>query len=780
MEHLPWPETLSRDRPSTPYLCAGLEDNICNDIDEFLHWPETCGWTLDADLPTLESARQCQSWLFFGSIRILTQETGREFDICDYIDRSCPNKLDSTSLQSLPYSTTYTLQVFSTTLSEYSSWFRQVVNNLEVESCSCNPWEQMLFNVFWSTVILFELMVERHTMDYIERSFPSLYGSQSLAEALRMLGRCPNVLQRTHLSPLNAYRLLSIPLRTHTLHSECQLRQCQNINISEATYNMQHAAWCSDHADCHAMGILRQSLKHLIETQRTPVVRSHLTRQGCLTIEIVDGTDVDSVTAISHVWAGGLGNFKDNSHYHCQLLELHKDLDASTARRGRDSTVYYWLDTLCIPTNDSSLKGRAINTMAAVYAGCSSVLVIDPELTKLDRKKLEPQQVDVALFCSPWMARSWTLQEGALAVDLRLKFADSIYHFPPFDRSMHLSTSTMIRSLWTRDVDRLAPPESFRVFSGYFSHENDFRGDDLAVQRMKQDPKLRLANVWNELCGRSSTKVDDIAAILAVFLNRSPGEVLDIQEDRQMLALLRTQTTLPVSLLFARTHRTSSFWNPCFPTSSLSHNVLTGVMGFMEFLPSGLLKLEDTRYMHIWKVLGEIPTSGIVKCQDPTTMLCIEVRFVEENSKKKAIHHVNVIFALSMFYADDLGQGTGNALCFIATKDDPEGLHARFVAPCVWQGRIDNSIMTTDVDADVDSTCLATSATSTSARVEYFTVTGPIDGSRFSNDFPLVLDMGKHILFSDRKQTLMQVQELARGHSLLGLDHNSFPSVTLC
>lgn len=134
-----------------------------------------------------------------------------------------------------------------------------------------------------------------------------------------------------------------------------------------------------------------------------------------------------------------------------------------------------------------------------------------------------------------------------------------------------------------------------------------------------------------------------------------------------------------------------------------------------------------------------------------------------------------MIFALSMFHADDLDQGTGNALCFIATKDDREGLHARFVAPCVWQGRIDNSIVTTDVDAKIDSTCLATFTTDTSARVEYFTATGSMDGSRFSNDFPLILDIGEHILFSNRKQTLMQVQELARGHSLLDLDHNSFP-----
>ena len=60
--------------------------------------------------------------------------------------------------------------------------------------------------------------------------------------------------------------------------------------------------------------------------------------------------------------------------------------------------------------------------MAARYAGCNSVLVIDPELMEVDRKKLEPRQVDLALLSSPWMARSWTLQEGALAVDLRLKF----------------------------------------------------------------------------------------------------------------------------------------------------------------------------------------------------------------------------------------------------------------------------------------------------------------------------------------------------------------------
>ena len=99
-----------------------------------------------------------------------------------------------------------------------------------------------------------------------------------------MLRLCPIMLHRTQLTPLSTYSLLSIPLRTHTLHNECQLRQCHKMNISEATYDTQHAASCSDHADCSVMRILRQILAHGIETQRIPVVRSHLTHHGCLNL----------------------------------------------------------------------------------------------------------------------------------------------------------------------------------------------------------------------------------------------------------------------------------------------------------------------------------------------------------------------------------------------------------------------------------------------------------------------------------------------------------------
>ena len=135
-------------------------------------------WTLDADLPTLESARQCQSWLFFGSIRIVTQENRSEFNVSDYVDRTCPNKTDFTSLQSLPKPTTSTFEIFCSTLSKYSSWFRQVVNNLEVDSSLCNPWEHGLFNVFWLTAMLFKLMHEwqiGHNIDH--QSFTPLYDS---------------------------------------------------------------------------------------------------------------------------------------------------------------------------------------------------------------------------------------------------------------------------------------------------------------------------------------------------------------------------------------------------------------------------------------------------------------------------------------------------------------------------------------------------------------------------------------------------------------------------
>ena len=114
------------------------------------------------------------------------------------------------------------------------------------------------------------------------------------------------------------------------------------------------------------------------------------------------------------------------------------------SRFRKTSTKLYWLDTLCIPTKPAQhgqrlnpsdnntipeYIRRAIDSMAQIYAGATEVLVLDPQLQDMQISELDPQDADLMICGSPWMARSWTLQEGALAVNVRIKFADTVQSY---------------------------------------------------------------------------------------------------------------------------------------------------------------------------------------------------------------------------------------------------------------------------------------------------------------------------------------------------------------
>lgn len=51
------------------------------------------------------------------------------------------------------------------------------------------------------------------------------------------------------------------------------------------------------------------------------------------------------------------------------------------------SSVYFWIDTLCVPSGDIPEKGMTIASMERVYKEATAVLVIDSELELIDVSK---------------------------------------------------------------------------------------------------------------------------------------------------------------------------------------------------------------------------------------------------------------------------------------------------------------------------------------------------------------------------------------------------------
>ena len=97
-------------------------------------------------------------------------------------------------------------------------------------------------------------------------------------------------------------------------------------------------------------------------------------------------------------------------------------------RQKAERRIYFWLDTLCIPTGDETdnprvkeLRMKAIKHITPIFNGTQVVLVLDSELARLgpehydDHGRVHNEVLAARVLATKWMQRAWTLEEGSLA-----------------------------------------------------------------------------------------------------------------------------------------------------------------------------------------------------------------------------------------------------------------------------------------------------------------------------------------------------------------------------
>lgn len=625
MDHLPWRYT-DRPRPITPNLCRDqTESDLCPDYESFFSWPDVQQWDFEhiADVGSL--ATYCQSWLLLGVAKVVTQQHRLPNQIFDLVPTSNPNVLDTRNITRAFLHLRWSR--------EKSSDFAQL---LDFAQCRMIQWFKMLeshglawtentFNVFWSTALFHEWLRtklgEQSKKPLYEAEVARYINSQTfITDRIRLAGRCVTVLRRKCPNLLNTWPLLSIPMlqpferHQALLHNACMDRDCRAFHIDKHNYQMRHAINCEPTSHCRLRGVAMQSLQTRVNKGVIPVVRSTVDHKG-LRIDIVDGDDLDQFVAVSHVWAGGLGNFNDNAIYECQLESLHCALLPSKSKTLR-SVVYYWLDTLCVPVGDQATRQKAIDDMARIYASACRVYVLDPVMQHIDTSILTYSEQAVLIAASPWMARSWTFQEAALAVRLSFQFYDAVVDFSEVDLPDGLLSSSQLQILWRRDVDRLEGGGFYNVARPMYLFANVYRffatirliplklqsrrilraARGIQVSK-KRTPEEDLLLVWQELFQRNSTEVQDIAAIIAVFVGRSAKEILELGPDERSRALLLSMQLLPVSLLFAPTSistSTTTGWCPILPNCGTAFDGATST-SMLRFTDKGLIELSEDK-----------------------------------------------------------------------------------------------------------------------------------------------------------------------------------------
>lgn len=627
MDHLPW-QRQDEPRPKVSYMCQQLtEQDICGDLDDFCTWPEQKGWTFDSSVSQKVLATYRQSWLFFGFIRILTEADSSRFSLTGYISPADPIVLNSHSLRRLLQRKN--IRVASSrleiALSIAQRWLLDSLTFFEEANELVTADDEEIFHVLWATAMFLETLENRinygtergnrhdrsKTRTNGQMIALRIAGTDAITIRLRRYGRCPALFRQQRLTLGEAWTVFAVPLtpkdietRQIDMHISCSPRRCNANNITGTRHTKQHAFDCLSGDQCLLKGVDDRVLSDLIRQRAIPLVRSIFDGTS-VTIKLVERAAGQEFVAISHVWTGGLGNCEANSMFECQLINIHA---ATSSTRKLPSTSNYWLDTLCIPVHDVSTKKLAIDEMACIYASAKTVLVLDPTLQYIDANDLEHQQIATLIAVSTWMGRSWTLQEATLARDLKFRFRDENIGFNDVD--VGLLRNSQLQTMYCRDVD--------------VTERN--------IKNIINAPQ-RLLAIWQELCYRESTKLDDIAAIIAVFIDRSAGEVLDLQPQDRIYALLRSQTLLPTCLLFAPCDTDVVTWKPKLPTVrnaiQMSHSNT-----FLRFTSDNLLEVSDLQDLYILRSKQPVSTYGSIVVQEEVTRTCFMITFYDPDTKR--------------------------------------------------------------------------------------------------------------------------------------------------
>ncbi|KAL8802142.1 MAG: hypothetical protein Q9182_004008 [Xanthomendoza sp. 2 TL-2023] len=660
----------------------------------FWRYPEKRGWSVTGNRSWWtsdpeETARRAQEWLYF---HLLHMFLGAPID-CNILSRHDQNGekklLDSSVLPEL-----LTQWMRRQSASEQNIHFCMNVSAggarkestvetlLALVALECNTLDDfpepsrstaLAIRILAETLnsAIFNLMrvntTESRTVQKIEEN-------SLLRERFLSNGWCPYQAARLwgQYSASTTYYLSSLrrePTFGGVKHHQCDENRCMTTSIDPSTYEPQHAGSCSAEAnDCRMLGVCSSTVADIISRGRIPLVKFVECVDGTLQPEIIESGAGLRYVALSHVWSGGLGNVNANSMFSCQLRILQRlllrvrdnsddDLDRDrgskkTAGMKRDirasfrlkplprQPVLLWIDTLCVPVGSENVQARqmAIAQMAQIYVEAQCVLVVDPELQKMECKDLPDVELFANVLCSAWNSRSWTFQEACMARVFYVQFLDgySVVDQKWHNFRKHLdreTTSDLATSYTGRAVVNVHQQLMLEVSDWFATMPvmTKIRSYDARTLMTKSEDWQNFIRVWNGLRTRSTTKSDDLYGIIAIMVDLTAYEILKLDPRERMKAILRSQSTLPLSLLYqdcARFHDAEGrpIWAPC----EIGTGPLHPSSGYMRLSDAGLLinMHEQGAARHTWPQVYRFSTrqplqgSSNIRLADGARRLC--------------------------------------------------------------------------------------------------------------------------------------------------------------
>lgn len=203
-------------------------------------------------------------------------------------------------------------------------------------------------------------------------------------------------------------------------HETCSVAACLARNVDPTKYQTKHSGISMPICDgnCPKIELQQEPIRDIIQIRGIPLLKASISN-GRVEVEVVEHQVGMDYVAFSHVWSDGLGNKDGNWLPNCQFIHLVQAVNA-TRSENRDEDVIerpesgttaplFWIDTICVPREDTDIKGMALDRMVDIYAGAA--MVLDAELYRTAPGTI--LEAFMRLICSNWMRRLWTSRRAS-------------------------------------------------------------------------------------------------------------------------------------------------------------------------------------------------------------------------------------------------------------------------------------------------------------------------------------------------------------------------------
>jgi hypothetical protein len=645
MDHLPYPANAEFPPLEIPYICGDILTYDQDGSEHFTQVPSFMGFSKDSkaaprhweECDSEHVAGEAQALIYFGLLR---DTLGHLFVLEDFV------RLSSLSNERVITLATFEEKFRSSskaipvdTIKKLASRAVYHARMIRGRSDLANMIALSIDILAWSMVAVADALYNFDPGSWRE------VNNGHLKDRLLAAGWCPywsQIFSDTHSTPLIHY-LTGMQVEAHSGPDPCSASECNGHSV-----DMEEGKYVSQHKDsgcrCAFKGPDTKDIESIIRRGGVPLIKLSETPQGDIKIGVVELGYGKPFIAISHVWAGGLGNPQANAIPGCQLkfiyraakkcrkkeyfkglfrisheatdtwkqtkyyksverilgedenpnqgpLEWYLDMIDRAALWGANEdskNLYIWFDTFCIPisqkagnpqtpdtpTDAFELKMVAINKMAFVYATAMHVLVIESTVRDISYCQTGDLELAALLLTSPWMSRCWTFQEACLARQFSFVFSDELIDprgwiaNHPADRCSSIFES-ILKDQCLEYIG--AMPEVMNQ----------------SVEIRTEDQRSTLVAVWNALSSRSTTKREDLHGLLAIMLNLSALEILRMDPNRRMLAIMRAQEKLPLSMLLFPYPGSAPLIEGCEWLPSYPSGTLTGHFGYMSWSTGG-------------------------------------------------------------------------------------------------------------------------------------------------------------------------------------------------